>query len=438
MTVRLLTRVQAATSIVEADFAPVYVGGGPGEDWTCPGCQTVLATSMRPGAMWEVAVRCRGCGDLAAFPDLPPGHPTGIRVVAPPGTMRPHGPFSVDETVTIVTDRGHRQRQAETGLGLFIGRTSAHLTLDQNLGISLIQRMRAVIGDRTYDRIVTRDRRARRSRTQPSVRHRVATWVSGIEDAAAVSRLGTPWVDPGALAGLHMTTTLFEAWGDNPSWPNLAGGLVDANMFDHEVINLGAASLLADWGNDVTLSTGGHGQRRADVLMHPGAGQVGRVEAKVPSRLKGPRAAALTGREAEVVVERAVDDAGLSAGGQLPPDAAAMLAIGSFYLADDELDELQRAATSYVEDHLSGKPHFLGIAVLSLGAVLDGPGGVVVPGARFAGPGARLAAGFNVRFASNAAYSSVTAMAATEEQARAARMTEWADEDTASEAFETP
>jgi len=196
------------------------------------------------------------------------------------------------------------------------------------------------------------------------------------EAASATFRAGAPAIDPLATVELHGMLEQFDRWRNHPSWPRLLPSLKSPEDFPHVAVTLAAASFLSDMGNGVELVPTGE-TRSPDLRLHLGARSAVSTEVKAPLALQRPATPIATSTAAEIV-ERAFRKAGTGVGGQLAPGADALFVLGGFALRNADLAALESAARDLLRRYPEERKHVLGVAIVSLGALVDSrPAGVV-------------------------------------------------------------
>jgi SEC-C motif len=130
-----------------------------------------------------------------------------------------------------------------------------------------------------------------------------------------------------------------------------------------------AASHLTDAGNGVELVEARGDGRTADMRIHVSAATTVNTEVKTPRSLIR-RDVPLTLDDARKIVRKQMRSARAAVGGQLDPSSPGVLIIGGFgmYAADQKV--LTIAAREELQRRGASTNHILGIALVSLGAVL--------------------------------------------------------------------
>jgi hypothetical protein len=196
------------------------------------------------------------------------------------------------------------------------------------------------------------------------------------ELAAASFRADNPAVDPVATAELHGMVEQLERWKSHPSWPNFVASLKSPQDFPHVLITLAAASFLTDAGNGVELVVAAGQTRSPDLRLHLGARNAVSTEVKVPRSLHRPPVP-LDERAAREIVRDALGKAGSGATGQLAPGADGLLIVGGYSLRSTDLNLLEDGARRLFTHYLDERQHVMGIAFVSLGALLGSrPAGI--------------------------------------------------------------
>jgi hypothetical protein len=329
----------------------------------------VLAEAAAEGDLYDVAFRCNACGGLSMGPRLPAGRPLPWQQTV----VLDQGQYMIGGTVegrdgVVLAGRGAVDRALhEVGVD-----TAIHLRepteLDAHYLDSLTEQAKALLGD-AHDELRASHERGRSSKTPPKISHRLMELLDAAEEAARSFRSGTPAIDPVATVELHVTLGQLDRWKRHPVWTSLLPSLKSAQDFPHVVVTLAAASFLTDAGNAVELVQVA-GERRPDLRLHLGARSAVGTEVKAPLALQRPQAS-LDAAAAAARVRKALKRAGSGTGGQLASNTDALLVIGAFGLRDSDLDVLEAAAPQELRRHSERRTHVLGLAIVSLGVLLD-------------------------------------------------------------------
>ena len=375
----------ASLGILQPDAPPAVVGEfADGVSYSCHQCAVVLVDAVGERQLWDVAIRCPLCLAVGTTAPLPAGQATGSAVLVEGGRFRLGMAVRLPATAVIVGPRAIRQRLSETGRGLFADTRRPRPPARPDLAAAA-DHIKERLGP-TYERIRAAYEKGKASSTPPAVLHRLPELLDAVDLAARISRLGVPTVDPVASAELLMVAELFEAWSRNPEWPDIRTSLESTTKFDHDIIVLMAATFLSDSGNDVSLVPARGAGRNVDLHIRTTATDYVRIEVKAPRLCRGPLHAPIDRPAARRIVQKAVNDAGMSEAGQLAPDAPGVLVIGGFHLSERDVVALEHAANFVVAQKMTTKPHIMGISLIVLGVAVHGvrslgPGGLdVAPG----------------------------------------------------------
>jgi hypothetical protein len=357
--------------LMQGSAEPIFRGTKPtGMTYRCGVCGTqVLAEATAEGDLYDVAFRCNSCSGLSMGPRLPAGRPLPWQqtVVLAPGEYMIRGTVEGRRGVVLAgreaVDRALHEAGADTAI--HVGKPTE---LDADYLDSLTEQAKALLGD-AHDELRASHKRGRRAKTPPRISHRLMELLDAAEEAARSFRCGTPAIDPVATVELHVTLGQLGRWKRHPVWPSLLPSLKSAQDFPHVVVTLAAASFLTDAGNAVELVQVA-GERRPDLRLHLGARSAVGTEVKAPLALQRPQAP-LDAAAAARVVRKALKSAGSGRGGQLTSNTDALLVIGAFGLRESDLDTLEAAAPRVLRRHAERRTHVLGVAVVSLGVLLD-------------------------------------------------------------------
>lgn len=375
---------------------PAFLGTfKDGRDHLCAHChQFVVARSLRPGQVWDVAVRCPLCTGLSRFPPLPPGLPLSPRRTY---TLVPHEailrqPIGVvlDWSVFVSTPSADRY-EAEVGYTLprhgrdhldrkyetkefrrkFDGRAPGDPPL-QDLTHALEAmptRARNLLGGR-YHRVIANGcdegdgRPWRECHPLGSALRRLPELISSSKSNRGVGPVEY-------VVELVHDLDYLEQWSHHPAFADAMRDAADAQSFIHLVMQLTVATNLLQMGNPVTLRPADPaGGRSCDLLMMVGPLEFVRVEVKVPVRLRRPLKP--LGRvDAREAIRSAGKNAGFNESGQLPPPDTAILILGGFGLADVDLKLLEEETTRWLRRG-PAKPHLAGVTIVSINGVVNG------------------------------------------------------------------
>ncbi len=182
-------------------------------------------------------------------------------------------------------------------------------------------------------------------------RHRL---MQNIRDAEDSIRSGVELSVP-AVVELDILAQLLSKWSSRPEWPDVIKQLKDPNDYAHMFCQLTTASYLESFGNiefckqpqtgrspDLKLVTGN------DILL---------VENKAPRELRRPDLLLndLSAKNLLFKIKK-------RAKGQLQNERSGMLAIGGYYISNENIEKLLDAARAYFSERGADHPHLLGFA----------------------------------------------------------------------------
>ena len=323
--------------IVQSTTAPVVVGvGDGGTDTVCPACRRhVLIKNMPPDSVFDLALKCCGCGAISRVPRFPPGRGLGaIAVVVPPGRHVAEGSLIADCDQVVIGEPGARRRGTETGTR-GPGGPPTRVEMSPTGIEELLREAREVLP--IIDTLMPRQRR------QPAHPHRLPELVANLEANLAALDGGPGEVDVISFIELTRAVSAFARWAADPNQDRLLQESKDPGTFSHNVLLLELASTFADAepapGLGPEFIPGGRG-RTPDLRLRISARRALELELKTPRALQRRPSVAVPPKEAGELIEKAVHESRT----QFSPHAPAVLAIGGAFWTDDFEDHARATA----------------------------------------------------------------------------------------------
>jgi hypothetical protein len=367
---RLPQAAETAATLVPDHVGPVIQGDADdGIDYVCGNCGAVIAECVVADQFFEFGVVCARCKVLIAFGSLPPGRPlpSGKTVVLNDGSYRLGSTVESRSDVVMAGEEAVRQRERE--IGRASSARSGTTSLDEGLLRAMVSEAQQLLGAR-YKQLAASHARGKQSPTAPKDPHRLMELIDAANDAAASFAAGEPEIDAVATAELHTALASFTRWKNDPCWPSIVGSLGNPSDYLHAVVLLVTASYLTDAGNGVELVDAPGDKRTADMRIHVTAETSVNTEVKTPRALNH-RDVPLTVDDARKIVRDQMSSARTAVGGQLDPSRPGILIIGGFGLHSGDQTALRIAARQELQRRGASTSHVLGIALVSLAAVLD-------------------------------------------------------------------
>jgi hypothetical protein len=362
---------ETAATLLPDHPGPVLRGEAEdGIDYVCGKCGATIAERVIANQFFEFGVVCGHCSTLVSFDDLPAGRPLPSRttVVLNDGKYRLSATINTGNDIVVAGEDAVRRRLHEVGPA-GDPRSTGSTTLDEDFLREMVAEARQLLGDR-YERLAASHLRGKQSPTPPKDPHRLLELIDAASAAADSFAGSDPAIDPVATAELQTALASFERWSNDPCWPSIVASLSNPSDYLHSVVLLVAASYLTDAGNGVELVRAPGTKRAADMRIHVTAQTAVNTEVKTPRALIRPEAP-LTLDGARKIVQDQMSSAKSSAGGQLDPSDPGLLIIGGFGLREGDQTVLRLAARDELRRRGSSRGHVLGIALVSLGAVLE-------------------------------------------------------------------
>lgn len=188
-----------------------------GIDYTCPSCQTVLATRVHERQILDITIRCPSCSEISAFPQRVSGEPVvSGSVLIRAGAFRLNRPLDSGD-VPMLGGAAVASYVTETGAEYD---DRAETVDDRSLDVvmrDLVDEGKALLGHR-YEALASRYDRGERSMTPPRQRHRsveLVRWAEGV-----LSSRGSPErvLDAAKLEELRTAVHLVTRWRAHPAF----------------------------------------------------------------------------------------------------------------------------------------------------------------------------------------------------------------------------
>jgi hypothetical protein len=368
-----LPRAAEAASVLRPDhIGPVLRGTATdGVDYVCGQCGTVVADAVIEDQFFDIGVVCATCQTLVRFRDLPAGRSLPWRKTV----MVNHGQYRLSDTVNTKEDIVMAGEDAIDRRMHEVGRVASSSDADRmDLGEELLRKMandaKALLGA-SYEKLAASHARGKQSRTPPVNPHRLLELIDAAEAAAASFASDSPEIDAVATVELHTALSVFDRWRNDPCWGSIVASITNPTDYPHSVVLLIAASFLTDVGNGVELVFPTGQKRLSDLRIHTDARTTVSTEVKTPRALMRPERP-ITLDEAREIVASQISSAGTSAGGQLDPAHPGLLIVGGFGLRDADRTVLRAAARDELRRTARKRTHVIGIALVSVAAVVHG------------------------------------------------------------------
>jgi hypothetical protein len=347
-------------------------GAADGVDYVCGECGEAVAEAVIDDQFFDFRVLCASCGALVQFPQLPAGKPLPWQktVMLKYGKYRLSTTIDTREDVVLAGEDAVRQRLREVGLLDSSPRVASESReLDEDLLRQMAIDAKNLLG-KAFPKLSASHARGKQSPTPPANPHRLLALIDASETAADSFAAGHPEIDAVAIAELHTALTVFDRWRRDPGWPSIVASVANPTEFLHGIVMLVAASYLTDAGNGVELVRATGGKRLPDLRIHIDPRTALSTEVKTPGALMRP-VKPLSRDQASEIVRNQISSAGTSAGGQLDPAQPGLLIIGGFGLRDADLAVLRSAAREELQRTARRRTHVVGIALVSIGTLLD-------------------------------------------------------------------
>ncbi len=239
-----------------------------------------------------------------------------------------------------------------------------------------MQNVRALLGP-IFDELQASDERGLLSRTPPPRRHRLMQLVEGVNLGAAALNENHRVLDVVSLVELEWTRRALVRWNGDPEWPRIRAAIGSA--FEHTLLVLIAADVLADLGNTVTIlpAAMSKNRRTADLQASVDLGGPMMIEVKAPEALHHPPD--FTEALARHTVRKAFRSSKTGTGGQLSPEYPGLLLLGGFHLSELNVRVLEKAAADVIAES-PRRMHVAGVVLFSIGLLMT-----QMPGPRFSG-----------------------------------------------------
>lgn len=400
------------TLVRQTSACPVLLGPDPdAPDWACGNCGAILISKVPAGRLFDFDIQCFSCSKHSRVRPLPLGRPLGTKVCALlPGTCEVSEPVNLSGDVVVAGEAALHRRELEREIRAAPMRRPRRLDVSAETLTSLLRRADTMPW---LGAVLAADQRGRQSKTPPRTRHRLAQLVVGVRAASEAIESGSRAMNVLSVMELNLIVELFEAWDEDPAWPEMVKSLRDPGEFQHAVVTVGAGTCLIAQGNDAAIPPKEAGRRISDLIVATTAGTALAVEVKAPPSLQS-RGTPIDLNQALSVVENAVRSAGTGPTGQLRPDRPGFLMVGGFHLATAEMRHLEEASASSLRRRQAD--HVLGVGVVSLGVRASNI--TVVRGGFWIAPGATMESIIEIGLARNPRYARATEMVTVDSRLR--------------------
>jgi hypothetical protein len=297
--------------------------------------------------------------------------------------VTPHGRYLIASTVelkqsVLAGEDAAKRREEEVGKkGATFGQGNKNpRELSPQLLADSVSYIRDNVGE-AFDKLIFSDLLGQQSTTPPRARHPLAEVVELVRAGTVSLTSSSPGLDARAVIEVDFLVHTLKRWNRHPLWPKIVAALI--NEYSHTVITLAAASFLEDAGNGVILHEPA-GTRAPDLMLVTGPKERAAIEVKAPRILRW-RGHPLSKDEASNIVAVAMKKAGTGKKGQLGERQAGLLLLGGFHLSMPDVVHVETAATDYLSAAARKGRHenLLGIAILSLGAIIEQDAGSSAP-----------------------------------------------------------
>jgi hypothetical protein len=258
---------------------PILEGvGDDGVDLRCAECRSILLANVSPGAVFDIALRCAGCGVVAETPAWPAGRGLGGVLHVVRKDHRAAGTFALDMDQVLVGPDAERRRAAETGRGL---PEPASILMD----IAGLENLVATARTR-FERILAVVPPPRAGRL---TKHRLLRLIQSVEQNVQDLKAGGDTVDVRSAVRLRRAVLAFERWAKDPLNDQLVKESVQPETFDHNVELLEVASSLENARLAPEFVATGSA-RTPDLIVRVSATRLIELDVKTPRALKLPPA----------------------------------------------------------------------------------------------------------------------------------------------------
>ncbi len=349
---------------------PVFLGReADGRDHTCGQCgEHVLMENIAEGEVFDIVIRCPGCGALNAAPARQRGYPLPIKrtAIVRRGEHSTDTTYEITEGYTVASALSQAQYLEEIGeapSGPFVVSDAAHLD-------GLLGELRALLGQ-TFAKLEASDSLAVANGSgHDRHRHPLMVRVVRVRALASALRGGPPSPNPDAdlvaLTQLIMIVRLYQQFARNPQWARILADIPNRENFAHDIINLAFLAFSANNDNGIGLQdTALVSGRLADLRMAATARGHLVIEVKTPKALQ-TSGDALKPTQAQKIVRDAFSSASTGAGGQLGPHNWGLLVVGALRLPEGAVSALAQAALREFNRARMAKQHIAGVAIVSL------------------------------------------------------------------------
>lgn len=349
---------------IQESETPVLLGReADGFDYLCGVCgRVILVENVVEGEIYDIVIRCAGCGGLSATPARPVGHPLPKRTaIMQRGEHVPRCTYELTDGYVLVGAASAERYLEEVG-----DEPKEPLTIDEPESLeALVEELRTLLGP-VFDKLEKSDRLAQANGPDHErYRHPLMVRVTSVRNAAAALRRGKSALDLVALTDLNTVIRLYQQFSRNPAWETIRRGVMNPRTFVHDVINLAFAAVTANAHNGVGIQENTmQGKRLADLLIAASSRGLLAVEVKTPNALQDPTLHLIASR-ADEIVRDAFRSADTGMGGQLNADRSGLLVLGALRLAQPVIGELHQAVQRKFAVAQHVEQHIFGVVILS-------------------------------------------------------------------------
>jgi hypothetical protein len=192
-----------------------------------------------------------------------------------------------------------------------------------------------------------------------------------LKSAAQIIRSGSNKINHLEFTQALFDTYLLERWYQHPNIADVTGNLAEPGEFRSGIPVLAAASMLADYGNGVTLVARyvGRGQT-PDLCAYAAPMEKFYVEVKTPTSLNMPERAIPLPIAQGAIANYVSKVTNSRDSGQVSQRYPGFLGIVGFGMTDESGRNLERAAEIWLSSHSIPKGLY-GILIFNMGSLLD-------------------------------------------------------------------
>ena len=257
---------------------PIFRGVGDGADFRCAECGSLLLANVSSGAVFDIALRCAGCGAVAEMSSWPAGRGLGGVFHVVREDHRAAGTFTLDMDQVLVGPDAERRRAAETGRNL-PEPTSILMDIAGLESLSATARVR-------FEPILAAVPPPKGGRL---AKHGLLRLIQSVEQNVQDLEAGGKTVDVRSAVRLRRAVLAFARWAEDHLTHRLMQESVQPETFDHNVELLEVASSLENAGLAPEFVATGSA-RTPDLILRVSATRVVELDVKTPRTLQLPAA----------------------------------------------------------------------------------------------------------------------------------------------------